>query len=352
MRVVIFRTGSLGDTLCAIPAFRLLRQNFPDDELVLLCDACPNRSVSASDVARPFGIFDAIKTYRARRGWRTTVDLARAVLGLRPRIVVILPQDSEEAEAVARKARFFRLLGVRDVRATQIHSKDGEGNQNEANRLISILNEVGVAGQKPAFEVPIDPKAEGVVRDALRKAGVDRDRRFIVFCGGGKSAVQRWPLDRYKAVLAELSSRLDQKVVAIGSAADIEAYRSAGLDAVPNITLLEPLADVSALLALFSRAIGYLGNDTGPAHACAAVGRPTAVIMSGRAAVGAWDPDIEPSLVIRSEAPCAGCEASSDVIQTHSCMLGLSTEEVSCAIIRFFQKVLTETRLAESRLQA
>ena len=156
-RVVVFRTGQLGDTVCAIPAFRLLRQRFPDAELVLICDRSLKGAIAADEVVRPFKIFDRIETYAARRGWRTTLELAARVFRLRPQVVIILAQDSETPRSIARKSRFFRLLGSRDVRSAWIPIASDDERPNEADRLIALLNRVGIAGAKPSYDFPIDP---------------------------------------------------------------------------------------------------------------------------------------------------------------------------------------------------
>ena len=49
--MLVLRTGHLGDTICAIPAFRLLRQVFSQSHLTLLCDRPRKRKVAARDAS-------------------------------------------------------------------------------------------------------------------------------------------------------------------------------------------------------------------------------------------------------------------------------------------------------------
>lgn len=343
VKVLVFRTGSLGDTVCAIPAFRLIREHFPDTDLSLLCDKGVGGGMQARDVIEPLRIFDRIETYPARRGLRTTMSLLRAALRLRSDVVLVLPQDAEPMESVERKRKFFGRLGVRDVRAKQFCLPPGEARPNEAERLIRILNSIGIGGPKPGYDIPHDPAAADRVRQTTAATGVDSDRPIILFCGGGKSAVQHWALDRYAAVLSRLVADLRVNVLAVGSPADLERYRDAGIDRVEGVKLLQALTGVQELFEVCANAIGYFGNDTGPAHICAAVGTPAAVVMSGRAPRGSWDPDVEPRLVLRSEEPCGGCALKTDVAELHRCMSELSITRVAGEVIPFFNQILSVT---------
>jgi heptosyltransferase II len=346
-RVVIFRTGQLGDTVCAIPAFRLLRHHFPNAELVLLCDQSLNGAVAASDVVGPLGIFDRTETYLARHGWRTTVELVARVVGLHPQVVVILPQDSEPPASITRKVFFFRLFSRADVRSAWVQVDSSEERPNEADRLIKLLNSIGISGQKPGYDLPYDVEAVNSSEDLLRGSGVDIHRPFIVFCGGGKSRIQHWPLDRYMTVFLKLRSELNLQVVAIGSARDVERYDAAGFRTKANVALLRPLDSVRTLFALCARGVAYFGNDTGPAHVCAAAGRPAAVVMSGRAPRGSWDPDVQPRLVIRSDRSCQGCTMGVTEPSLHQCMTDISSEKVLEAVLPFFQKVVEMQQAAK-----
>src|SRR5580658_9613367 len=110
-RVLVYRTGHLGDTVCAIPAFRLIRSFFKDAGLTLLCDRPQGDKVAVADVIRNLGIFENVITYASNRGLLTVWELFRAVREVRPDIVIILPQVRESAGNVRQKKGFFRRCG-------------------------------------------------------------------------------------------------------------------------------------------------------------------------------------------------------------------------------------------------
>src|SRR5277367_6249424 len=155
-RILVYRTGHLGDTVCAIPAFRLIRNFFKDAELTLLCDRPRGSKVAVADVIRNLGIFKNIIAYASNRGLLTVLELARAVSKARPDIVIILPQVRESSDNVRRKKRFFRRCGVSDVRGHNFPALRHAWQPNESERLVQMLHSVGVRGAKPAYDIPVD----------------------------------------------------------------------------------------------------------------------------------------------------------------------------------------------------
>jgi ADP-heptose:LPS heptosyltransferase len=339
-KVFVFRTAHLGDTVCAIPALRLIRQHFHGAELTLLCDE-PAQSfkVAAADVIQGLQLFNNITTYRSRNRVGTLWELFRRVRSERPDLLLILPQARQSGSDVRRKRWFFKFCGVPDVRAVQLHHLPDGTRLNEAHRLVRIVNAMGIPGAKPPYEIPSDPATYSSVRDKLSHLGIEHGQPFIVFCGGGKDATQRWPLGRYAAVLARLADHTRCEIVAVGTTQELEAYRSEVLPVFSSLRFFTAELTIPEMFELCRSAVGYLGNDTGPMHVAAAVGCPVAVIMSGRAPPGSWYPDVDPRLVIRQQTECEGCFLGECLIEQHR-ITGISTDQVMSEVIPFLQSLL------------
>lgn len=324
----------MGDTVCAVPAFRLIRQNFPAAELILVSDES-HSALSAQNVAASLHLFDRFIEYPARRGWRTIVSLLLRVVAARADVAILLPQGREHSADVLRKRRLFQLCGIRDVRATQLVRDPRAALMSEPDRLIALLHAVGLSGEKPPYGIPVDNKAKLIVQNRLRDAGFAEDQPFVVFCGGGKAKTQQWPLERYAAVLTALNARAALATVAVGGVTDFGSYAR---ELVPRVPTFRPVEtrSVSELFELCRLSAGYIGNDTGPMHVAAALGRPVAVIMSGRNPPGEWDPDVERRLVIREPVECENCFLRECVERAHQCMTSISVERVIAEAVPFF----------------
>ena len=339
-KVLVYRTGHMGDTICATPAFRLLRGFYRDSHLTLLCDQPSQGKVPAVQVVGKFDIFDAIVTYRSGLGLVTMLDLARTVKKIKPNIVIMLPQFRETKKGLGRKIRFFRLCSVRDVRGLCFTTLNHLWQPNEAERLIKLLFEMGIKGDKPGYDIPINPLARASVIAKLAAARVDVNKPLLVFCGGGKAPTQHWELERYAQVLAAVESSLQLSVVGLGNQSELARYKTCIAPHFPGLRLLDQL-DLSEMFELFRLATAYFGNDTGPMHAAAALGCPVAAVISARNPPGSWDPDVEPRLIFRHRTECENCFLVECSLESHRCMSSITPAQVIAGLEPFLANLLS-----------
>lgn len=343
-RVLVHRTGHLGDTVCAIPAFRLLRRHFTGAELVMLCDRPSKQKVAAWDVVTRLELFDRLISYESGKGWRTPLELFRLVRRLAPDVVVQLPQVDRTARSIAAQRLFFQLAGVGRLVGFRSWDCSQEWHPNEPHRLIRLLNDEGIPGSKPPYAIPLDQGPLASLRVKLENLDVDLEQPYLVFCGGGKTATQRWPLGRYAQVLNSIYRRWQIPVIAAGGPDDLDAYRREILPVFPQLQIPSSGLLIIELVELLRFALAYLGNDTGPMHLAAAVDCPVATVMSARNKPGTWDPDITRRLIIRHRTPCEGCRLSECLVEQHRCMTAIDTQRVEGELFGFLHDLLTQRR--------
>ena len=113
-RVLIYRLGSLGDTLVALPALHLVARAFPDAERRLLTNFPVSvKAPPAAAVLDGTGLVHGYFRYAV--GTRSVVELARLWWTLwrwRPEVLVYLGA-ARGVESARRDAQFFRLCGVK-----------------------------------------------------------------------------------------------------------------------------------------------------------------------------------------------------------------------------------------------
>ena len=75
--ILVYRPGHLGDTVCAIPAIRAVRENFEPCNLVLLSDTyVENKYPKASEILLEFGLIDQAITYSPDSSFRLSEILS------------------------------------------------------------------------------------------------------------------------------------------------------------------------------------------------------------------------------------------------------------------------------------
>jgi ADP-heptose:LPS heptosyltransferase len=340
-RVLVYRTGHLGDTVCAIPAFRLIRRTFPNAAITLLCDEPAHREVSALEVIERLEIFDYVRTYSSRRGIFTPLALAWKVRQARPQTLIILSQARETPQEVRRKQKFFRNCGVADVRAEQVLHPPQAWQPNEPARLMELLAKQGIAGEKPDYDIPSNPAYLESVRQKLAAGGIDPAKPFLIFCGGGKAPAQRWPPERYATVLTAIDAELKLPVLGLGTNEETASYRADILPRFPQLHLPVTPFSIPELFELHRLATAYFGNDTGPMHVAAAVNCPVAAVISARNPPGAWDPDTAVRLIFRHRTYCENCFLKVCVREGHRCLTAITETDVLAELLPFLRQKLT-----------
>src|SRR5271167_5198380 len=112
-RVLIYRLGSLGDTLVALPALHLVARTFPDAERRLLTNFPVNaKAPLAADVLKGSDLIHGYFRYLV--GTRSPGEILSLWWQLRrwrPQVLVYMG-PTRGLESARRDAKFFRLCGI------------------------------------------------------------------------------------------------------------------------------------------------------------------------------------------------------------------------------------------------
>src|SRR5271167_3370526 len=112
-RVLIYRLGSLGDTLVALPALHLVANAFPDAERHLLTNFPVNaKAPPAAAVLEGSNLIHGYFRYAAgTRSPRELLTLWWQLLRWRPQVLVYMG-PARGVESARRDAKFFGLCGI------------------------------------------------------------------------------------------------------------------------------------------------------------------------------------------------------------------------------------------------
>lgn len=344
--VLVFRIGSLGDTLVAVPALRATRAHFHPARMTLLCDRQVGRSyVLASDLLDATGLVDDFLHYpfdpSAYGRLLQPARMARLLLAIRRRrfdALVYLAPSNRPARSIARDRAFFRAAGIE----RQIGF---EGFPNfpaarpaggypevarEADQLLARLAADGVAVPEPGHAdplVPVGPGARAEFEKWLGAQSPDGGRRWISTSPGCKQPVNRWPIERYEEVLRSLTSRHDLWPVVFGGPEDADdahrLVRACGRGHVAAGRL-----SLGASIVAMGRCTLHVGNDTGTMHMAAAAGTTCVGIYSSRNVPGLWFPYGPRHRVLRTPIDCENCELFRCVERRMACLLAVPAARV------------------------
>jgi ADP-heptose:LPS heptosyltransferase len=339
-RALVYRPGSLGDTLVSLPAIAEVRRRYPDHRLTLLTEgsAAGSTRVSPWAILKETGWFDDVHFYAVKAA--TAADRYHNVaLALRLRanhyhdIFSLAPPRTKRQLRV--DASIFRgVVGARRYHAANrpawpVADLDPSLVEHEGLRLLRIVDPAASDDVIRTFRLDVPAIDRAMGREVLTELGVTPDHLLVgVGPGSGRSSTA-WPAERFAAVGSALLRRFRNIVLlAIGG--------------VNERTLCDRLCDVwgprshnlAGRLSVFgsasvlSQCATFIGNDSGPTHLAASVGIPCVAIFSARNAPGQWEPLGRHHVVIEDRPECAGCMLDDCVREAKKCLTRIDTGRV------------------------
>jgi ADP-heptose:LPS heptosyltransferase/GT2 family glycosyltransferase len=349
-RIVAVKVDHIGDFIAAFPAFRRLKQHFPQAELTVVA-AKASLALAAMEPA-----IDRVIEYnffhaRSERGHR-----AAAKAELQALEQTLAPYRFDLAVDLRRQADTRPLLRVTGARwlAGFDQSNDTrwldiavawEGDlartfkrTHVTEALVQFVDAVAASCDTDRSVIQKPQLAEDARRilaelPAVRPIANALFARRIVCVHTGAGAVNKqWPAASFAGLLDLLTAQADVNVMVIGGPDEAEF---AGLvlsmlrrpDKVFSLVGRTGLRDLPTVLLA---AVLYIGNDSGPKHMAASLGVPTIGIHSGTVDVTEWGPMGVHALAIHREMSCSPCylARASDCHRGLACLGGIKVGDV------------------------
>jgi len=360
-RLLIYRLGSLGDTIIALPALHLIARTFPQAERALLTNVPINATApAAATILAGSSLIQRYFHYPAcTRSLWTLGRLALTLRAYRPDALIYLAAPRGQAP-LQRDIRFFHACGIRtiyglptgDLAINQLDPQTGLY-ESEAHRLARCLQPLGDAqlDQPASWDLQLTPEELAFGEDvAASFAG----HPYLVCAPGCKAQANDWEDHNWSALLAQLSTRFPALgLLLTGAPSDYDRnQRLAGswknTAAVRNISGTTNPRQAAAVLV---HAALYLGPDSGPMHIAAAVGTPCVSIFSARNAPGIWFPHSftgsQPQQIIYHRTDCSPCGLETCIEQKKKCILSISPAEPLAHAIRILEPAFRAQNIAQ-----
>ena len=297
-RIVVYRLGSLGDTVVALPCLHRVAQAFPDAERVMLTNIpVSSKAAPLEAILGGSGLVHRFMAYPV--GTRSFLALHRLRAALRAldaqTLVYLTP--SRGLMAAWRDLLFFRLCGFTRIVGAPTNG-DLQGNrrgadgliESECERLARCIAELGPVdlSDPAAWDLHLTA-AERQTAAAVLTAAAGQPR--IAINMGGKVAENDWGESNWGALMTRLRGACgDHALVFIGAAEDsARAARVGDLWPGPVVNLCGQVSPrVSAAAMTGSRV--FVGHDSGPLHLAASVGVPCVGLYGNLNEPRKWHP--------------------------------------------------------------
>ena len=303
-RIAIFRALFLGDLLCAVPAFRLLRTAFPDAEITLIglpwaaelvkrlpyidrlrafpgypgikeVPYSPSRTRTFLNEQRHYHYDLAIQmhgdgtisnSFVANLGASRTLGYCR---GADQRLALLLPYQNQEHEI----ARWVRL--VRSIYPASYSTTELDSTTSDPQTALYLEFPTTVAERQQAARL---------LSNTSRQTGP-----LIGIHPGAKDPARRWPTACFAALADALIERYDARIVLTGNADESPiTVEIREMMQHPSVDLAGA-TNLGTFAALIAQLDLLITNDTGASHLAAATTTPS-VVLFGPSRPEQWAP--------------------------------------------------------------
>ncbi len=330
--IFVFKVGSLGDSIVALPAIKNITNHY-SQKLNFITNKPTEGIFPAWEIYKYTPFFNSVFEFDFTTNH--IVELKQYVNSFKGEKILFYFADESGYKRNLRNYLFFKTIGFNKVfgwkECTGKYIKrDKKGKllpvEPEYIRLQKIVEKY--TGEK----TQIKPE-EGEFLLFPEKEKIERKfsfltEKFFVLGIGGKNKIQRWDTQRYIDLLNQYPQNI--KVVILGGKAEIDTAQQIEQN-VANKEVINLCGETTILESgyILKQSCFYLGNDTGTAHLAGLTGTKCIIVSSARDNPGRWMPVGGNHIIIRKSPECAGCWLHADNCpQNSKCLNEITVKEV------------------------
>jgi heptosyltransferase-2 len=332
--VFVLRTGGVGDFLFALPAIKLIRQQFPQARVTLLVLASAQKSQRRKIDAYSQG--DGPWPPWAHFVYPALVDQVVALAGTSPRVLrtqmkerlrhserslfFALTHPCEGFLSLLKKLVALRCMGHRGP----VYGFRKQGTYSW-RMLRALQKEIGLFKHKvwgpwesvlecarvsasgaPDMQLEMDVESAQAAQRTL--AALKPSARLVGIAPGALMAHKQWPIEKYVELCRRLQGE-DSRLhfLGLGTSADRVWCDVLERELPGSFLNLAGVGDMRFSAALAARCELFVTNDGGAAHLAALSLVPVVTIANGIEYANSVEPWGNERLSVRSEVPCAPC---------------------------------------------
>ena len=274
-RILITRLSHIGDCVLTLPMLAAVREKFPEAFIAWAVESPSHKLLKLHP--------DLDEIVLIPKGWagkpKCWFELSKKLksyefdIALDPQGITksaMLGWLSGAKTRIGIRGRWGRelspYLNNRLVQTKSLHIVE---------RSIELLAELGIAThdfQSVQTGLPVCPDSLRSIENQLENRNIDE--QFVMINPGGSWASKRWELDRFGSVASYLKRHHGLTSVIVWAGDDEHEMARVIHDFDAEASIIAPATSLTGLAALSSKALFFVGSDTGPMHIAAAMGTP------------------------------------------------------------------------------
>jgi len=344
-KILIIRLSAIGDVLRVLPAFQVLRKNYPEASFGWVAEEgsadilkaqpeldkvfiFPKKTISRK-LASPLTFFSGVQDFRAfmapirAEGYDLAFDFhGNLKSGIISRFSNV-PRRVGFTKTFCQEGNFL----CNNLRFPQDSKR-----VSRITRNLTLLKKFGLSLEHERPTIHIPEADQEIVQQFFLQEQVN-SKLPVVAIHPGTSAVtpyKRWDSYRYAVVADNIIEANGAQVVFTWAGAELEMVKDI-VAQMKNRAIIGPhTKNLCQLAEIFRSSDLYVGSDTGPMHLAAFIGTPVVGLF------GPTDPVVHepysrtPHIILHDEVDCAPCRKRA--CPRRDCMKGISEESVIRAV--------------------
>ncbi len=345
MEIVLLRLDRIGDFVLGIPAYRALRQAYPNDRISVLV------SSQVADLAKACPYFDEVYIFDAlwlKPGaeplprWKSALKLIRFLRTLSIDLILNFRYQSRLDALVAGFSGAQRRMGFRLGWAGWFLTDripQPLQDMHQVDRNLLILQHLGIPLKERNLEFWVDDRDKKTAQDHMPSQELLPGIPRIAIHLGAAMPSKRWPEESFAALIHELHRATQADILVLGGEQDL-GHAQEVLDGLecPVVNLVGKL-DLRQMAVLVKHCSIFIGCDSGATHVAAATGVPILSLFSAANESAVWRPWGPHVKVVTRHPDCSPCKAyECKRSDGYFCMEDIKVEEVVEEVRRLMEE--------------
>jgi heptosyltransferase III len=348
-KILVYRIGSIGDTLVALPSFHAIRAAFPNAHISLLTNGDSNNvhNLIAKEML-PDGLFDEWIAYPQI----TLQNIKNLISELRKRnfeAAFYLMTRNRTYLRIKRDILFFRLAGIKKIYGVDyllknlLTMKPAKPVRRVESELEFFLDAILSENLNFTSKTSYSPDLRITAAERFfaeqwleNNCGSDwKQKKIIAVMPSTNWESKIWAEENFIQVVSLLIKDKEVFPVVFGGKSD----REKGDKFVKNWKIGRNAAgelNLRQVAAVLSYCKIYLGTDTGVMHLAGAVGTPCVAVFAAHDYPGRWHPYGANHKIFRERVECEGC-FSPKCFNNQKCLNLIKSENVYRACLELLE---------------
>lgn len=345
--ILIYRLGSLGDTVMALPAFNLIKEKYKSDTLHLLTNKPVDSKapLAAAVLGAGFDINEVLTYPVGTRSPSTLLGLLRKIKTLK--IDTVINITAYRSKSVDQRDKlFFKTAGIKnligfDTKIENIEINPSTGKTTwEAKRILERIDSLGQVDLNHCKSWDLHFTDDEVKKAQEVLGPFVLSSQLVAINAGTKMEQKEWGIENWQNFMRKLYVHFpDAKLVFVGAPNEYDfsekclaAWNGQGINICEKSS-----PRVSA--AIIKKCVLFIGHDSGPMHLAGAVNTPVLGIFSCRNLPDQWVPRGQNKTLLFPDTVCAKSIDPECINAPDYCIKSISPELVESELVSLLQKI-------------